>query len=142
MFPARARAAMASATYRQADASDPAAAAVTIRHQRLGVEQAGDPGADPHRSVRTSAGFWSRLWPSRSGDALLALGTGLDQRHLFGHSPAVDDVHRPSAAWVHRSRPGIGSASAARQGCAWKGSAKYWVSWVTKPSVNSMTLSG
>jgi hypothetical protein len=35
---------------------------------------------------------------------------------------------------------GIGSASAARPGAAWKGSAKYWVSCVTKPSVISMTL--
>jgi hypothetical protein len=43
-------------------------------------------------------------------------------------------------AWVHRSRSGIGSASAARQGGAWKGSAKYWVSCVTRSSVNSMTL--
>jgi hypothetical protein len=43
-------------------------------------------------------------------------------------------------AWVHGSRPGIGSASAARQGGAWKGSAKYWVSCVTRSPVNSMTL--
>jgi hypothetical protein len=36
---------------------------------------------------------------------------------------------------------GIGSANAARPGDASKGSAKYCVSWVTKPSVISMTLS-
>jgi len=35
---------------------------------------------------------------------------------------------------------GIGSASAARPGAAGKGSAKYWVSCVTRPSVISMTL--
>jgi hypothetical protein len=43
-------------------------------------------------------------------------------------SLAVDVVHRLAVARVHRSRPGIGSASAARQGGAWKGPAKYWVS--------------
>lgn len=45
-------------------------------------------------------------------------------------SLAVGVVHRPAVAWVHRSRPGIGSASASavRQGGAWKGPAKYWVS--------------
>ena len=41
---------------------------------------------------------------------------------------------------VYWSRPGIGSASAARQEGAWKGSAKYWVSWVTRSSAHSMTL--
>ena len=40
----------------------------------------------------------------------------------------------------YRSPAGIGSASAARPGAAGKGSAKYWVSWVTRPSVISMTL--
>jgi alkanesulfonate monooxygenase SsuD/methylene tetrahydromethanopterin reductase-like flavin-dependent oxidoreductase (luciferase family) len=41
---------------------------------------------------------------------------------------------------VYRSPPGIGSASAARQGAAWKGSAKYWVSCVTRSPANSMML--
>jgi hypothetical protein len=50
-------------------------------------------------------------------------------------SLAVDFVHRPAAAGVHRSRPGIGSASAARRAGAWKGSAKYWPSCVTRSSV-------
>jgi hypothetical protein len=40
-------------------------------------------------------------------------------------SLAVDVVHCRAAARVHRSRLGIGSASAARQGAALKGSAKY-----------------
>jgi hypothetical protein len=35
------------------------------------------------------------------------------------------DLTAASAYW---SRAGIGSASAARPGGAWKGSAKYWVS--------------
>src|SRR5580692_1018358 len=43
-------------------------------------------------------------------------------------SLAVDVVYRRAAAWVHRSRPGIGSASAAGQGGVWKGPARYWVS--------------
>jgi len=55
-------------------------------------------------------------------------------------SLAVDVVHRPAVAWVHRSRSGIGSASAAREAGAGKGSAKYWVSWVTRSPVSSMTL--
>lgn len=38
------------------------------------------------------------------------------------------------------SAGGIGSASAARPGAAGKGSAKYWVSCVTRSPVNSMTL--
>jgi len=38
------------------------------------------------------------------------------------------------------SAGGIGSASAARPGGAGKRSAKYWVSCVTRPPVNSMTL--
>ena len=42
---------------------------------------------------------------------------------------------------AHPSWPGIGSASAARQAGAVKGSAKYWVSCVTRSPVNSMTLS-
>jgi hypothetical protein len=67
------------------------------------------------------------------------LGAGPDQHHLFGHPWAVDIVHRRAATWVHRSRPGTGSASAARQGGAWKGSAKYWVSCVIRPSVNTRT---
>jgi catechol 2,3-dioxygenase-like lactoylglutathione lyase family enzyme len=41
---------------------------------------------------------------------------------------------------LYQSRPGIGSASAAREGDARKGSAKYCVSCVTRPSVNSMML--
>ena len=40
----------------------------------------------------------------------------------------------------HWSRSGIGSDSAARQAGAWKGSAKYWVSCVTRSSANSMML--
>jgi len=44
-------------------------------------------------------------------------------------SLAAGVVHRPAVAWGYRSRPGTGSASAARQAGAWKGSAKYWVSW-------------
>ena len=56
-------------------------------------------------------------------------------------APSVDA--RPStrrAAAAYWSRAGIGSASAARPAGASKGSAKYWVSWVTRPSVISMTL--
>ncbi len=41
---------------------------------------------------------------------------------------------------VYWSRSGIGSASAARDAGAWKGSAKYWVSCVTRSPVNSMML--
>ena len=37
-------------------------------------------------------------------------------------------------------RSGIGSASAARHSGASKGSAKYWVSWATRPPENSMML--
>ena len=51
------------------------------------------------------------------------------------------DVVRLSGTPAYWSGPGIGSASAARPGAAWKGSAKYWVSCVTRPSVISMTLS-
>jgi hypothetical protein len=36
-------------------------------------------------------------------------------------SLAVGFVYRRGVAWVHRSRPRIGSASVARQGGAWKG---------------------
>jgi hypothetical protein len=53
----------------------------------------------------------------------------------------VDVVHRPDAVPAYWSRARIGSASAARQGDAGKGSAKYWVSCLTRPSVISMTLS-
>jgi hypothetical protein len=53
---------------------------------------------------------------------------------------SVDAPINPAAASAHWSRAGIGSASAARAGDAWKGSAKYWVSCVTRPSVISMTL--
>ena len=41
---------------------------------------------------------------------------------------------------AYRRRAGIGSTSAARPGGAWKGSAKYWVSCVTRPSLISITL--
>jgi hypothetical protein len=44
------------------------------------------------------------------------------------------------SVWGHRSWPGIGSASAAREEGAGKGSAKYWVSCVTRSPVSSMTL--
>jgi hypothetical protein len=37
------------------------------------------------RSVRTSAWFWSRQWPSRSEHSVPTLGAGPDQHHLFGH---------------------------------------------------------
>ena len=37
-------------------------------------------------------------------------------------------------------RSGIGSASAARHSGGSKGSAKYWVSWATRPPENSMML--
>lgn len=50
-------------------------------------------------------------------------------------SLAVDFVHPPAAAGVHRSRPGIGWANAARRAGAWKGPAKYWVSCVARSSV-------
>jgi hypothetical protein len=36
----------------------------------------------------------------------------------------------PTAVSAYWSPAGIGSASAARPGGAWKGSAKYWDSWV------------
>ena len=52
----------------------------------------------------------------------------------------VDIVHRPAAASAYWSWAGIGSASAARPGAASKGSAKYWVSCVTRPSLISMML--
>ena len=41
---------------------------------------------------------------------------------------------------VYRSPTGIGSDSAIRHAGAWKGSAKYWVSWVTRSWANSMAL--
>jgi hypothetical protein len=47
----------------------------------------------------------------------------------------------PTAVSAYWPGAGIGSASAARPGGALKGSAKYWVSCVTRPSVISMTLS-
>jgi hypothetical protein len=40
-------------------------------------------------------------------------------------SRAIDGVHRLAAAWIHRARPGMGSASAAREEGACRGSAKY-----------------
>ena len=55
---------------------------------------------------------------------------------------AVDVVHRPEAAGAYRSRSGIGSASVAFQAGAWKGSAKHRVSFVTRSSANSLTLTG
>ena len=39
----------------------------------------------PAQSVRTSAGFRSGQWPSRSEHSVPMLGGGPDQRHLFGH---------------------------------------------------------
>jgi response regulator RpfG family c-di-GMP phosphodiesterase len=72
----------------------------------------------------------------------------LGARLLAGSSSSVlqmatviAESHRRLAALAYWSGAGIGSASAARPGGAWKGSAKYWVSCVTRPSVISMTLS-
>src|SRR5215216_889160 len=55
--------------------------------------------------------------------------------------PALDHDHVVVAAHFGSARAGIDSASAARRAGASKGSAKYWVSCVTRPSVISMTLS-
>ena len=60
------------------------------------------------------------------------LGAGPGQHHLFGHPWRSALCIALQSHGVHRWRPGIGSASAARQGGAWKGSAKYWVSCVTR----------
>ena len=57
--------------------------------------------------------------------------------------PAKRHVWLPAATGhpgLVTSAGGIGSASAARPGAAGKGSAKYWVSCVTRSPVNSMTL--
>ncbi|MDT7586263.1 MAG: hypothetical protein QOE32_3813, partial [Pseudonocardiales bacterium] len=72
---------------------------------------------------------------------------GAGPRGAFAADPARgrDLAH---AGRVRRARQrlsvarlaGIGSARAAREGAAWKGSAKYWVSCDTRPSVNSMML--
>jgi hypothetical protein len=55
-------------------------------------------------------------------------------------SRAAGGVRRRAAGWIHRSRSGMRSPSAAREEGTGKGSAKYWVSWVTRSSPNSITL--
>jgi hypothetical protein len=79
--------------------------------------------------------------------------TMLHTREVAGSKPAAPitrkavqyrGFRRSSPPFLRRAywaRAGIGSASAARPGGAGKGSAKYWVSCVTRPSVISMTLS-
>jgi|ERR1700745_3765350 hypothetical protein len=64
-------------------------------------------------------------------------------RRLVGRAKRVlearDDLDVVTAD-VDQSSPGMGSASAAREAGAGKGSAKYWVSCVTRSPVSSMTL--
>jgi len=59
-----------------------------------------------------------------------------DPPRVPGHGPA--DGQRAIAG--QPERPGIPSDSAARHLGASKGSAKYWVSWATRPPENSMML--
>ena len=58
---------------------------------------------------------------------------------LVAQSASPDPLTGPQWA-AFASSAGIDSASAARPGAAGKGSAKYWVSCVTRPSRISMTL--
>jgi hypothetical protein len=64
-------------------------------------------------------------------------------RRLVGRAKRVlearDDLDVVTAD-VDQSSLGMGSASAAREAGAGKGSAKYWVSCVTRSPVSSMTL--
>ena len=78
-----------------------------------------------------------------------ASGISLGDGSFFGGVPAVTPRLGPERllsaalgrhASHHSSVTGIGSAIAARQEGASKGSAKYWVSCVTRSSVNSMRL--
>ena len=63
---------------------------------------------------------------------------------ISGANTTLPDFPAPVPALprVSRRYRGLdgGSASAARQAGAWKGSAKYWVSWVTCSPANSMML--
>jgi GNAT superfamily N-acetyltransferase len=85
------------------------------------------------RLVGFLAGFISQ---SRPGEAYI---------HFVGVDPAqrgrgLGRLLYEARCVGYRSRSGIGSASAARHAGAWKRSAKYWVSCVTRSPVNSMTL--
>ena len=80
-----------------------------------------------------AAGYRSRLHVQDdvgagpgAADEHLAVGRGLQR-------VSRDRRHQPE-------RPGICSASAARHSGGSKGSAKYWVSWATRPPENSMML--
>ena len=57
-----------------------------------------------------------------------------------GCAGSMSSIDSPGAS-VYCSWAGIGLASAARPGGAWRGSAKCWVSWVTSPSLIFMMLS-
>jgi alkanesulfonate monooxygenase SsuD/methylene tetrahydromethanopterin reductase-like flavin-dependent oxidoreductase (luciferase family) len=71
------------------------------------------------------------------GRVIFGVGTGWIRRLS---TPGTAGAQPTTRRAVHQSRPRIGSASGAREGGGWKGSAKYWVSCVTRPSVNSMML--
>jgi hypothetical protein len=67
-------------------------------------------------------------------------GGGQADQPQVGDAVVEEREREQGLAWGHSSARGIGSASAARPGGAGKGSAKYWVSCVTRPSATSITL--
>jgi hypothetical protein len=96
------------------------------------------PVPDDVRVTEVTAGGVPAHWLTAAGaDA----GRVLLFLPLTGHSRPDPGILclRPGGPG-RRQLSGIGSASAARQGAAWKGSAKYWVSCVTRSPPNSMTL--
>ena len=99
----------------------------------------------PHQHRRRRAAI---LAPAHLAQRLAYARRGLERRSTGAANARrrwrgwlTSCLTRRTAASAHWSRAGIGSASAARPAGASKGSAKYWVSCVTRPSVNSMTLS-
>ncbi len=78
-----------------------------------------------------------RQRPSDADDGISGATVTVDQARADALRRAGDDRDRVIA---YVSLSGIDSASAARLGAGSKGSAKYWVSCATNPSVNSMML--
>ncbi len=106
----------------------------TLAKDRVGDPAAGEWHKQPNRRVEQDG-----------SDRGVVVHTVEDQYPSVEHEdqariPELMSSIDPAAACAYRSRSGIGSASAARPGAAGNGSAKYWVSCVTRPSVISMML--
>jgi hypothetical protein len=113
------------------------------------------PGAPATTS--TEAGWWlgtpSRAPPSRPTAHRACRGRG-HRGPQWGPTrtrpprPTRPDPNNHRGRWSRKprlarhqpERSGIGSAGAARDWGGSKGSAKYWVSWATRPAENSMML--